>query len=133
MHGTNGQANGYVSLEQLRAAAPLAERDLEPVPGVRVRIRALSRHAQHRINAEAHVGQPGQDMEKAEHLTWLSCLVAPALATEEDAAALFAALDPNVAQAISDAILSLSGLSAEAQATSAAAFQPADAGRGPGV
>lgn len=121
--------NGYASLEQLRAAAPMAERDLEPLPGVRVRIRALSRHAQHQINREAAVGQPGQDMEKAEHLTWVHCLVAPAVPTEADAAALFAALDPAVAQAISDAILALSGLSAEAQATSAAAFQPADAGR----
>ena len=127
----NGQAtstNGYASLEQLRAAAPMAERDLEPVPGVRIRIRALSRHAQHEINRVAAVGQPGQDMERAERLTWLHCLVAPALATEAEAGALFAALDPAVAQAISDAILALSGLSAEAQATSAAAFQPADAG-----
>ena len=72
----------------------MAERDLEPVPGVRVRIRALSRHAQHQINREAAVGQPGQDMEKAEHLTWVHCLVAPAVPTVEDAAALFGGARP---------------------------------------
>jgi hypothetical protein len=125
--------NGYASLEQLRAAAPMAERDLEPVPGVRVRIRALSRHAMHTINREAAVNTPAQDLEKVEHLTWVHGLVAPAVATEEDAAALFAALDPAVAQVITDGIYALSGTSAEAQATSAAAFQPPDAGRGAGV
>lgn len=125
----NGSTNGYASLEQLRAAAPLAEADVEPSPGVTVRIRALSRHAQHQINREAAVGQPGQDMEKAELLTWVHCLVAPATPTLEDAEALFAALDPAVAEALTAAIMRLSGLSQEAQATSAAAFPPPDAGR----
>jgi len=129
MNGSPPGANGYASLEQLRAAAPLAERDVEPAPGVRVRIRALSRHAQHQINRDAAVGTPAQDMEKAELLTWVHCLVAPAAPTLADAEALFAALDPAVAEALTAAIMALSGLSAEAQATSAAAFQPADAGR----
>ena len=129
----NGQANGYASLEQLRAAAPLAEQDVDLAPGVRVRIRALSRHAQHQINREAAVGQSDQDIERIELLTWVHCLVAPPVPTEEDAAALFAALAPAMAQAITDGIYALSGTSAEAQATSAAAFQPPDTGPGAGV
>jgi hypothetical protein len=123
----NGQA-GYATLDQLRTVAPMAERDLDLAGGVRVRIRQLSRHAQHQINRRAEVGLPGQDLERAEHLTWLFAFVHPPIESEAEAASLFDSLEPSVAQTITDAILELSGLTAAQQTASAAAFQPADAG-----